>query len=77
VSFTVGVTGGNVFCQIGTATTSNTSMTSGSTYVMVPCAHADSYVAAATTLTFTTNANPAAGAIRSTVVYDDFQAPTS
>jgi hypothetical protein len=77
VQFTIGVTGGNVFCQIGTATTLNTAMTSGSTYVMVPCAHADAYVSAATTLTYTLDANPGAGAIRATVVYEDFQAPTS
>lgn len=42
-SFTVKVTGGNVFCQIGTATTSNTTLTANTTYTMVPCAYADSY----------------------------------
>jgi hypothetical protein len=76
-NFTVKVTGGNAFCQIGTATTSNSTLTAGTTYVMVPCAHADAYVSSATTLTYTLNANPGAGVIRATVVYEDFGAPTS
>jgi hypothetical protein len=76
-NFTVKVTGGNVFCQIGTATTSNTTLTANTTYVMVPCAHADAYVATATTLTYTLNANPGAGVIRATVIYKLFSPPTS
>jgi hypothetical protein len=76
-NFTVKVTGGNAFCQIGTATTSNTTLTANTTYVMVPCAHADAFNASATTLTFTTNVNPGAGVIRVTTVYNTFTPPTS
>jgi hypothetical protein len=76
-NFTVKVTGGNAFCQIGTAVTSNATLTAGTTYVLVPCAHADQYVASATTLTVTTNVNPGAGALRLTTVYRTLNAPTS
>lgn len=76
-NFTVKVTGGNAFAQIGTATTSNSTLTAGTTYVLVPAAYADQYNATATTLTVTTNANPGAGAVRLTSIYRQFVAPTS
>ncbi len=77
ISFTVAVTGGNVFSQIGTATTVNLTLTSGTTYVLVPSLYADQFNTTATTLTVTTNANPGAGALRLTVIYEDYSAPTS
>lgn len=76
-NFTIKVTGGNAFVNIGTATTSQTGLTAGTTGVLVGNLRADTYNSAATTLTVTTNANPGAGVIRLTVVYQTYTAPTS
>lgn len=76
-SFTVKVTGGNVFNQIGTGTSTNSTLTIGATYTMVPAAYADQYATSATTITITTNINPGAGAVRITVYYEAFTPPTS
>ena len=76
-NFTVKVTGGNVLNQIGTATSSNATLTLGATYTMVPAAFADQYITSASTLTYTTNINPGAGAIRAVVVCESFTPPTS
>jgi hypothetical protein len=71
------VADGNAFSMIGTATTSLTTLTSGTTYVLVPSAYADEFNASATTLTVTTNVNPGAGALRIITVYETFTPPTS
>lgn len=76
-NFTVKVTGRNVFAMIGTATTSLTTLTAGTTYVLVPVLHTDQYNTSATTLTVTTNVNPGAGIMRLTTVYRTLTAPTS
>lgn len=76
-NFNIKVTGGNAFANIGTATTSQTGMTAGTTGVLVPAAFADQYNTSATTLTVTTDANPGAGAIRLTVVYQQLNPPDS
>lgn len=76
-NYGIKVTGGNAFCVIGTANTTTTAITSGSTTTWVPCAHADAYNASATTLTITLNATPGAGVIRESVVYEDFSPPSS
>lgn len=76
-NFTVKPTGGNVFVQIGTATSSNTVLTAGTTYVLVSAAHADQYNASANSVTITTNANPGAGVLRIVVVSRTLTPPSS
>lgn len=76
-AFTVKVTGGNAYCSIGTATTAQSTLTSGTTGVLVPCAHADAYNTSATTLTVTTTGTPSAGVIELIPFYDAYTAPTS
>jgi hypothetical protein len=76
-NFSVKVTGGSNFVQIGTATSSLSTLTSGTTYVLVPSSLTDHYNASATTLTVTTNANPGAGALRIFVVYRSLTPPAS
>lgn len=76
-NFNVRVTGGNPFVNIGTATTSQTTLTAGTTGVLVPGAYGEGYRSTATTLTVTTNANPGAGVIRLTVFYRQFTPATS
>ena len=75
--FNIKVTGGNAFSQIGTATTTLSTLTAGTQYVLVPSAYADQFNTSATTLTVTTNVNPGAGALRITVIYEQYSAPTS
>lgn len=76
--FTIGVTGGNVFEMIGTGTTTLTTLTSGTTYVLVPPLHSDQYNATGTTLTVTAiGGTPSAGAVRLVTVYEQYTAPTS
>jgi hypothetical protein len=80
-AFTVSMTGGGAFCVEGSATTSQTTLTSGTTGYLVPCAGgatlSDWQSATATTLTVSTTGTPSAGVIRMTVVEDTFVAPTS
>lgn len=75
--FTVGVTGGNAFVSIGTATTKQGTVTEGTTGVLVPNLHADQYNATATTLTVTCNGTPTAGAVRLTTITRTFTPATS
>jgi hypothetical protein len=76
-NFAISVTGGNAFAMIGTGTTSLTTLTANTTYTLVPVLHTDQYNATATTLTVTTNANPGAGVLRITSIYETFSPPTS
>lgn len=76
-SFMVSVTGGNAFNSIGTATSAQTGLTSGTTGVLVPAAYADQYNTSATTLTVTTIGVAGTGAIRLTIYYETFVPPIS
>lgn len=76
-AFTVKVTGGNVFNTIGTATSSQTTMTANATGVLVPSAFADQYNSAATTITVDTTGTPGAGVIRLTVFSKRIVPPAS
>jgi hypothetical protein len=76
-AFTVKVKGGNSFCSVGTATTSQTTLTSGTTGVLVPCAFADQYNTAAAKLTIDTTGTPSAGIVRLQLHSCAFTAPTS
>jgi hypothetical protein len=76
-AFTIKIKGGNSYCSIGTATTSQSTLTSGTTGVLVPCAHADAYAASASKATVDTTGTPGAGVIRLTTSTCAFTAPTS
>jgi hypothetical protein len=76
-NFGIRVTGGNAWCVIGTAGTTQGTVTTGATVVFVPCAFADGFVSATTTLTVTTNVNPSAGALRIQPYYTTYTPPTS
>ena len=76
-AFTVKVKGGNSFSTIGTATTSQSTLTSGTRVVLVPSAYADQYNSAAAKLTVDTTGTPGAGAMRLTVLACAVTAPTS
>lgn len=76
-AFTVKVKAGNSFCSVGTATTSQTTLTSGTTGVLVPCAFADQYNTAAAKLTVDTTGTPSGGALRLHLHSCAFTAPTS
>ena len=72
-SFTIKPTGGNDFVSIGTATAAQSTLTLGTTGVLVPAALSDQYAAAANTLTVTAAGGiPGAGALQLTVHYDQF-----
>jgi len=76
--FTVKVTGGNDFCSIGTATTAQSTLTAGTTGVLVPCAADDPfYRSTATTVTITTTGTPTGGVMRIVLFYEQFVPPTS
>jgi hypothetical protein len=80
VNFTVAPTGKNAFCIKGTTTSSLTTLTAGTTYVLGPCPAtygADLQNQNATTVTITTNANPGAGAVRVTVFPHLFSPPST
>jgi hypothetical protein len=76
-NFHIQVSGGNAFANCGTATTSQTGLTAGTTGVLVPVLTADQYVQTDSKLTLIANTTAGAGVIRLTVVYESWTAPTS
>jgi hypothetical protein len=77
-AFTISVNGGSPWCNIGTATTSQTGLTSGTSGELVPCTANDAYVGnAAQKLLVTTTGTPSAGAIHLYVVYEQVGVPAS
>lgn len=76
-AFTVKVTGGNAFCTVGTATTSQGTVTVNTTGRLAPCAFGDWQNGTATTLTVTTTGTPGAGVLELTTFTRQTTAPTS
>lgn len=76
-SYTVTITGGAAWKDMALASTTITNLTAGQTGVLVPGTFGDDFNAAATTLTVTCNTTPGAGAIRFTVWYETYAAPSS
>lgn len=76
-AFTVKITGGNVWKNLNGGATSLSTLTAGTTYVLLPNAFGDGDNNAATTLTVTTTGTPGAGVLRITTICDTFSPPTS
>lgn len=77
VSYTVKITGGNVWKDYAGGSTTLTGMAANQTYVLWPNAFGDDLNAAAATLTITLNANPGAGVVEFTTISQVFTAPTA
>jgi hypothetical protein len=77
-SFQIAPTGLSSYVNIGTATALQSTLTAGTTGIMVASTYGDGFENAANTVTVTTTATAAtAGAIRITVVYEQYSAPSS
>ena len=67
----------NPYVTIGTATSAQTTLTAGTTGVLVPPSGLRNYTSTANTVTITCNSNATAGAIRLTPFYTTVAGPTS
>jgi hypothetical protein len=77
-SFQIAPTGLSSYVNIGTATALQSTLTAGTTGIMVASTYGDGFENTANTVTVTTTATAAtAGVIRITVVYEQYSAPAS